>query len=76
VVRLEFTVEPFHDGDPGPHVLAALDAARAAGLDVAFGPFGTAGVGSTEVVAAALGPITRAAYAHGATRITFQVEPA
>jgi uncharacterized protein YqgV (UPF0045/DUF77 family) len=75
VVRLEFTVEPFHEGDPGPHVLAALEAARQAGLEVEFGPFGTAASGPTEVVAAALGPITRAAYEHGATRITLQVEP-
>ena len=31
-VRVEFTVEPFVDGRPGPHVTAAWDAARAEGL--------------------------------------------
>ena len=31
VLRLEFTIEPFHDGNPGPHVRAAVDAAEALG---------------------------------------------
>ena len=37
--ELEFTVEPFVEGQPGPHVQAALDAATDAGADVEFGPF-------------------------------------
>ena len=31
-VKAEFTIEPFVDGAPGPHVTAGLDAVRAAGL--------------------------------------------
>ncbi|HET6950328.1 MAG TPA: hypothetical protein VFI47_08135 [Acidimicrobiales bacterium] len=38
---VEFTIEPFVEGEPGPHVRAAVDAARASGLAVDFGPFGT-----------------------------------
>ena len=41
VQKLEFTVEPFVEGHPGPHVRAAVDAATAAGVDVEFGPFGS-----------------------------------
>ena len=37
-LRLEYTVEPFVEGAPGPHVTAALEAAGATGLDVEFGP--------------------------------------
>ena len=37
---MEILVEPFKENDPGPHVIAAVDAARAAGLDVDMGPFG------------------------------------
>ena len=40
-LSVEFTVEPFVDGEPGPHVQAAVDAAQASGLDTMFGPFGT-----------------------------------
>jgi len=49
---VEFTVEPFVEGSPGPHVQAALDAATSSGLDVEFGPFGThlsGGRGGTRV---------------------------
>ena len=36
----EFTIEPFVEGDPGPHVSAAVAVAEAAGLAVDVGPFG------------------------------------
>ena len=40
-VRIEFTVEPFVEGRPGPHVKAAIDAASRRGLEVDVGPFST-----------------------------------
>lgn len=71
--ELEFTVEPFVEGEPGPHVRAAVEAAVAAGAEVEFGPFAsTCRVGEDElpeVVAA----ITRAAFAHGATYLAVNV---
>lgn len=71
--QLEFTVEPFVEGRPGPHVTAAVEAAKDAGADVEFGPFGsTCHVGEDrmpEVVAA----ITRAAFANGATYVSLHV---
>lgn len=70
---VEFTVEPFVEGAPGPHVQAALDAARASGLDVDFGPFGTSVSGPDDEVLATLDAIVRAAVAAGATRVSVQV---
>lgn len=70
---VEFTVEPFVEGSPGPHVQAALDAARATGLDVDFGPFGTSVSGPDDDVLAAIDQIVRAAVGAGATRVSVQV---
>ena len=74
-LTVEFTVEPFRDGAPGPHVTAALEAARATGLEVDFGPFGTSVTGDDADVLAAMAPISQAAIAAGASRISFQVAP-
>ena len=41
-ISAEFTIEPFVEGAPGPHVRAAINVAEAAGLAVDVGPFGTA----------------------------------
>jgi uncharacterized protein YqgV (UPF0045/DUF77 family) len=73
VLRLEYTVEPFVAGAPGPHVRAALDAAGEAGLDVEFGPFGTTVAGADEAVISAAGRVVRAAIDAGATRVSLQV---
>ena len=34
VLLLEFTIEPFHEGNPGPHVRAAVAAVEALGVEV------------------------------------------
>ncbi len=39
MAHVEFTVEPFVEGRPGPHVAAAIDAARASGADVDVGHY-------------------------------------
>jgi hypothetical protein len=38
VQHLEFTIEPFVEGKPGPHVVAAVEAVSELGADVEFGP--------------------------------------
>jgi uncharacterized protein YqgV (UPF0045/DUF77 family) len=73
VHHVEFTIEPFIEGRPGPHVLAAIEAAETLGASVEVGPFG-----STCTVEAALTPevvaaITRAALTNGATHISVHV---
>jgi uncharacterized protein YqgV (UPF0045/DUF77 family) len=72
-LQLEFTVEPFVEGVPGPHVQAAVGAAEAAGLTVEFGPFGTAVSGDDDAVLAAIQAIVRAAVEAGASRVSLQV---
>jgi len=70
---VEFTIEPFIEGDPGPHVRAAVDAAERSGLTVDFGPFGTTVSGEDDVVLDAVDRILRAATAAGATRVSLQL---
>jgi len=72
-VLAEFTIEPFVDGDPGPHVVDAIEAVRAAGLDADVGPFGTAVEGDLDTVLTALGGAARAAVAAGAERVSLQL---
>lgn len=70
---LEFTVEPFAEGDPGPHVRAALDAASGPDVEVEFGPFGTVVTGPDEAVLAAADRVVRAALAAGATQVSTRI---
>lgn len=72
-LQVEFTVEPFVEGSPGPHVRAAIDAARTAGLEVEVGPFGNQVTGDDEPVLAAVDRIVRAAMDAGATRVSLQL---
>lgn len=71
--RAEFIVEPFTEGNPGPHVSAAIAAAEAAGLSPDVGPFGTSIEGDATVVFAALQQLVADALATGATRVSAQV---
>jgi uncharacterized protein YqgV (UPF0045/DUF77 family) len=75
-LTVEFTIEPFVPGEPGPHVQAAVEAAERSGLAVDFGPFGTAVTGEDEAVLTAVDRIVRAAVAAGATRVSLQVAQA
>ena len=76
VQELEFTVEPFVEGRPGPHVQAAVDAAVAAGADVDFGPFSSICRVEDERMPDVVAAVTRAAFAHGATHVALQVSAA
>jgi len=71
--RAEFIVEPFTEGVPGPHVVAAIAAARAAGFEPDVGPFGTTIEGESMDVFAALSEVVEASTAIGATRVSVQV---
>ncbi|HVR32675.1 MAG TPA: helix-turn-helix domain-containing protein [Acidimicrobiia bacterium] len=71
-VRLEFFVEPFAEGRPGPHVRAAIAAVEAHGLSVDVGAFGTITTGAAAVVAEAVGDLVRAALESGADRVSVQ----
>ena len=74
MLLLEFTIEPFVEGRPGPHVMSAIEAARAFGYEIDFGPFGS----SCTVPADQAGEVARAvldaAFANGATHVSLHTE--
>ena len=74
MLLLEFTIEPFVEGEPGPHVMMAIEAAQALGYEIEFGPFGS----SCQVPAERAGDVTKAvveaAFANGATHVSLHAE--
>jgi uncharacterized protein YqgV (UPF0045/DUF77 family) len=72
--RAEFTIEPFVDGHPGPHVMAALDAVRARGFEPDFGPFGSSIEGAAAEVTDAVADLIAAARWAGAERVSLQID--
>lgn len=73
MLTVEFTVEPFVDGSPGPHVIAAVQAVEANGFSVDFGPFGTSFTVPEDRVPQVVADLLRAAYANGATYVSVDV---
>jgi uncharacterized protein YqgV (UPF0045/DUF77 family) len=73
VAYVEFTVEPFVEGHPGPHVTAAIDAARAHDADIEIGPFGSSCTVAIESVGALLASVSDAAFANGASHVSVHV---
>jgi uncharacterized protein YqgV (UPF0045/DUF77 family) len=74
VVHIEFTIEPFVEGHPGAHVLAAIEAARTLGVAVDMGPFGSSCDVDVEAVGALIGKVTDAALGLGATHVSIHLE--
>jgi 8-oxo-dGTP pyrophosphatase MutT (NUDIX family) len=71
--RVEFTVEPFVEGQPGRHVTAPVDAVRDLGIEVDFGPFGSECVAETARTPDVVAAIVRAAVANAATHVTIDI---
>ena len=72
--RVEVLVEPFRENDPGPYVLAAVEAMADAGLDPDMGPFATVGHGEVETVVGSVSRILEAALSAGAEAVQLRVE--
>jgi len=72
--RADFMIEPFEEGAPGPHVMAAIEAVRSHGFEPEIGPFGTSIYGDPATVIAALQDMLDTAYRAGASRISLQME--
>ena len=72
----EFLVEPFVEGELGPHVRAAIEAFGDLGLAVEVGPFGNTVTGEATRVISAIESAVRRSVEAGATRVTvdFRVE--
>jgi uncharacterized protein YqgV (UPF0045/DUF77 family) len=73
VAYVEFTIEPFVEGLPGPHVTAAIAAAEDRGLGVEIGPFGSAVIVELAEVGDVVGAISDAAMSNGATHVSVHI---
>ena len=73
MLSVEFTIEPFVDGEPGVHVTAAVAAVEAHGIAVDFGPFGSLFSVDAESLPVVVGDLLRVAYEHGATFVNIAV---
>lgn len=73
VHRIEFTIEPFVEGRPGPHVTAAIDAATSLGHDVEVGPFGSGCVVPADRTADVVAAVVRAALDNGADHLNIDI---
>lgn len=69
----EFTIEPFDEGQPGPHVLKAIEAAKSSGAEVVMGPFGSKASGTREEVVAAIAGALDVSLAEGASHVSIAV---
>ena len=74
MLRVEFTIEPFIEGKPGPHVLEAIAAVEALGLAIDFGPFASSFTAPSAQVAEAVSALINRAYAAGATHVSVHIE--
>lgn len=72
--RIEILVEPFKEGDPGPHVLAVLKVLDDDRFEVEMGPFSTIAEGSLDELRAVVGQIHDAGFGAGATSIQTRLE--
>lgn len=72
-IAAEFLVAPFVEGNPGPHVTAAVDAFDAHGLEVELGPFASSVEGDLDAMADAVADMVRAAMRGGATSIQLRL---
>jgi uncharacterized protein YqgV (UPF0045/DUF77 family) len=71
--HVEFLVEPFEEGRPGPHVAAAVAAFEQQGLPVDLGPFSSSTSGSIEAIAEAVAEMIRSSMNAGASAIRIHV---
>ena len=71
----EFTTEPFvGEGAAPAHATETLHVVERAGLTCDFGPLGTSIAGEDDALLPVLGQVLETALAHGATRVSLQVE--
>lgn len=74
MIKVEFTIEPFEDGDPPERVTHTVAALEALGLVVEIGPFGSSFTVSPERLADAMAALASVAHEHGATRVAVHTE--
>lgn len=71
--HIEFLIEPFQEGKPGPHVEAAVAAFTDRGLEVELGPFSSSTQGDIDSIADAVAAMIRSSMRSGASSIRIQL---
>lgn len=71
--RVEFTIEPFVEARPGPHVTAPAEALSRLGIDVEVGPFGSGCDVPSDQVGNVVATVVRVAVENGATHVNVDV---
>ncbi|MFM8625700.1 MAG: hypothetical protein ACKOCC_01955 [Actinomycetota bacterium] len=74
MVKVEFTIEPFVDGDPPVRVTATVEALEQLGITVEIGPFGSSFTVSEDLIGEAMATLVSVAYANGATHVALDTE--
>ena len=74
-LAVEFLIEPFTEGVPGPHVEAALAAFSERGIAVDLGPFASTAEGPIDDISTAVADAFRRAMLAGATSFRLQLAP-
>ncbi|HEY5663346.1 MAG TPA: hypothetical protein VIS05_04840 [Ilumatobacter sp.] len=71
--RIEFTIEPFVEGQPGLHVTAPVEALRGLGIEVEVGPFGSACSVTAGRAHDVVSLVVATALDHGASHVNIDV---
>jgi hypothetical protein len=74
VITVEFTIEPFEEGEPPLRVTKAVEAVEALGISVEIGVFGSSFSTTPDLVGPALSALITTAYGHGATHVSIHTE--
>ncbi len=71
--QLEVLVEPFKENEPGPHVVATIDALTEAGLAVDMGPFSSTADGELTTLVDAVHAMLQSGFDSGASTIQIRI---
>ena len=71
--HIDFTIEPFVEGQPGAHVTEPIAALAALGVTTEFGAFGSSCEAEHSMMPEVVATVLRSAFSNGATRVNIEV---
>jgi uncharacterized protein YqgV (UPF0045/DUF77 family) len=73
VAHIDFTIEPFVEGQPGAHVTEPIAALAALGITAEFGAFGSSCEADHDMIPEVVAAVLKSAFNNGATRVNVDV---
>lgn len=73
-IKVEFTIEPFVEGELVERVTRTIAAVEALGVTVEVGPFGSSFVAGADQIGDVVAVLVSTAYRHGATHVNIDTE--